>query len=64
VLQAGGDLDLTQKPLGTEGRGELRVQDFDRHGSVMFPVLRQEDRRHSSTAQLPLDRVAVSEGIT
>src|SRR5437870_5200005 len=64
MLQPGGDLDLAQKPLGAERGRDLGVQDLDRHRSAVFQVLRQEHRGHASTAQLPLDRVAVSEGLT
>ena len=64
MLQPGGGLDLAQKPLGAERRGELGVEDLDRHRSVVLQVLRQKHRRHAPTTQLPLDRVAVSEGLT
>ena len=64
VLQAGGDLDFPEKPLGAEGRGELRVQYFDRHRPAVFSVFREEHRRHAAAPELALDRVAVGERVT
>src|SRR5207248_2547273 len=64
VLQPGGDLDLAQEPLGAEGRREVRVQDLDRDRPMVLQVLREEHRRHAPATQLPLDRVAVGDGLT
>src|SRR5687768_8562214 len=61
MLQVRGELDLVEKPLGTEHRGELRVQDLDRDFAAVADVLREVHRRHSSGADLALDRVPLRE---
>src|SRR2546429_3504873 len=62
VLQPGRNLDLAQEPLGAEGRRQLRVQDLDRHRPVVLQIVGQEHGGHAAASQLPLHRVAVSEG--
>jgi hypothetical protein len=48
--------------LGAERGGEFRPQHLHRHLAVQLQVLGQVDGCHPTTADLPLDRVAVSEG--
>ena len=62
VLQVGGGLDFLQKSLDAEYRDQLRLQDLERHGAVMFPVLRQVHCGHAADAELSTDIVAVGQG--
>ena len=62
VIQPGGDLDLTQKPVGPEGRRQLGAEHLDRHLTVMLDVAREIDRRHAAPSQLALDGIAAGEG--
>jgi hypothetical protein len=63
VIEPGGELDLAQEALGPQGRGQLRPQHLDRDRAVMLLVLGEIDRGHPTAADLPLDRVAVGEGL-
>ena len=56
------DLDLADKPLGAERRGEFRPQDFHRHLAMVLQILGKVDRGHPARADLFLDGVAVGEG--
>ena len=40
VLEPGRRSDLAQEALGTERRGELRVQDLERHAPVVPEIVR------------------------
>ena len=62
VVEAGGDLDLAEEPLGTECRRELGVQHLDRDLPVVLQVGREIDGGHPAAAELTLDRVAPGEG--
>jgi hypothetical protein len=48
VLQASGDLDLAQKAVRPNGRGDLGPQDPNRDRPVQLDVLGQVDQRHST----------------
>src|SRR5918994_707778 len=61
MLEARGDLDLLEKALGTEDRGELRVQDLECNPAAVPNVLRQVDRSHAAGPELALDAVAIDE---
>lgn len=63
MLETGGDLDLPKEPFGAERGCELRVEHFDRDGPPVFPILCEEHRRHAPATELPLDRIAVGEGV-
>ena len=39
MLQLGGDLDLAQKALGSQGRRQLGPQHLDRHFTVVLQIL-------------------------
>ena len=62
VGQAGGRLDLPQKPLGAELGGEPREQHFDRDVAVMLGIASQVDRRHAAPPQHALQLVPPGEG--
>ena len=61
MLQVGDGLDLTQKPLGADHRGEFRSQHLDRDLTVVLEILRQVHRRHAPLTELALDAVAPAE---
>ena len=61
MLQAGGELDLAQEPLGAERRGELGMEHLEGDRAVVLEVLGQVDRRHAAAAELALERVAIGE---
>ena len=55
-------LDLAEKALRAERRGELGVQHLERDGPVMLEVLGKVDRSHPAAAELALERVAAGQG--
>ena len=59
VLQAGGEMDLAEKPIGSEGGGELGVEHLDRDGAIVLEVTREPDGGHASAAELALEGVPV-----
>ena len=61
MLKLGRRLDLSEKTLGAQGSGEIRVQDFYRDVALMAQVMREIDSRHSSDADLASDAIAVFE---
>ncbi len=61
VLQLRGDRDLTQKPVATNRRGEVGVEDLDRDHAPMTYIRGAIHRRHTAVADLALDRIAASE---
>ena len=62
VLQVGGGLDLAEKTLGADHRGELGSQHLDGDFAIVLEVLCEVHRGHATGAQLPLETVAVGEG--
>ena len=61
VLEAGGELDLTEEPLGADRGGEIRLEDLDRDRTPMLDVLGQEDRGHPPLADLAFEGVVTGE---
>src|SRR5262245_51273079 len=61
MLQIRGELDLLQKPLGPQHRGELRMQDLDRHVAAMPDVLGEIHGRHTALAELADQAVTIGE---
>jgi len=59
VVEAGRDLDLAQKALGTECCGKLGLEHLDGYFAMVLQVLGEVDRRHPAVAELALDCVAV-----
>jgi hypothetical protein len=62
MLEPGGERDLALKSLGTGARAQLRPDDLERDGTIVFKVTGQVDRGHAAASQLALERVAVAEG--
>ena len=63
MQETGGDLDLAQKSLGTDGIGELWPQNLQRDRTVVPEVVREEDQAHPAAPELTLDRVAPGQGV-
>jgi hypothetical protein len=63
MLEAGGELDFPQEPLWPERHRDLGMEHLQRDGAVVLQIPREVDDRHSPTAELPLDVVAVSKGL-
>src|SRR4051812_2806628 len=61
MMQPRRNLDLSQKPLGPNGRGEFGAQHLHRHPTAVLQVFREVHGGHSSLAQLANDAVAVGE---
>src|SRR4029078_9928128 len=61
MLKVCCELDLFQKPVGTENRGELGMKNLDRNASVVPRVLSEKDRCHSTATELPLDSIAITQ---
>ena len=61
VVEAGGDPDLVEEPLGTEHGGQLGPQHLERDLAVVLEILGEIDRGHPALTQLALDPVAVDE---
>ena len=63
MLQPSGEPDFLQEPLGPKRLREMRVQNLERDHPVVPEVAREIDRRHSTLAELALNRVAIAEGL-
>ena len=63
MLQAGRDLDLAEKAVAAKGRGQLGLQHLHRNLAAVPEVLRQVDGRHAPATELPLEQVAVTQGL-
>ncbi len=62
MLQVGGGLDLLQKPLGPDQRGDIGPEHLDRDFAIVAKVVGQVDGGHASGTQLALQGVAVGQG--
>jgi len=63
VLELRYDLDFVEKPVRPYCTGKLSVEYFDGEKTVMPAVLCKVDRGHAAAAELPLDHVAVAQGV-
>ena len=52
VMQLRGESNLALEPLGAEGRGEVRHEDFDRYFATVLDVVREIDDGHSTPPKL------------
>ena len=62
MLQVGGGFDFREETLGTDDCGWLRLEDLERHVTVVLQVLGEVHRRHPALTDLTLDAVAAFEG--
>ena len=60
MLQFCRELDLALESLGPDGRGKVRVQDFERDVAIMLGVEGEIDSGHAAPAELPFDAVFAS----
>jgi hypothetical protein len=59
VIESSGNADLAQKPLGSQGIAELRVEYLERHWACMLQVVREKHRSHATPADLTVEVVSV-----
>ena len=59
MREVSGDLDLAEKPLGTDGGGEFGPQDLHGNPAVVLQVPCEIDRGHAAAADFLLYGVAV-----
>ena len=64
MLQRGGRLDLGEKPLAAQRRGEIGVEHLDRDAAIVLHVVREVHGRHAAATELALDAVAIGERLT
>jgi hypothetical protein len=56
-----GELDLEQETLGADLGGDFRAQHLERNLAIVAEIVREEDDRHATFAELAADRVAAGE---
>jgi hypothetical protein len=61
MSQPGGEFDLAKKAVGSDFRGHLGSQDFERYVALMSQVLSEKDNSHSTLAKLALKCVSAFE---
>ena len=61
VGEAGGDLDLLQKPLDAEKGGEAGQENFERDAAPMLAVVREVHGSHAAAAEHLTELVALGE---
>ena len=64
MLETGGDLNLPEKAVRTECGDELLAQELDGNRTVVLKVAGEVDGGHSTPAELPLDHVAIAQGVS
>ena len=64
MCKARGDTDLAKEPLRPHRCRKLGPKHFDRDLAAVLLLFGQVHRRHAAGAQLPLDGIPGSEGIT
>ena len=57
------DLDLPEKAPAADRRRDLRLHDLHRHGTLVLRVAREIHGGHAAAAELPLDVVAIVQGV-
>ena len=61
VVEPGGELHFPDEPIVQQPRGNVRLQNLDRHGTPRMPLRRQVYPRHAPGADLAFHLVAGSE---
>jgi hypothetical protein len=61
MIQRRCELDLLEKPVGADHRGQVRTQDLEGDPALVLEVPGQEDRGHATPPELPLDFVLAFE---
>ena len=57
-----GDLDLAEKTLRSDDRGEVWTQHLEGHAPTVFYVMREKHGRHAAFTERTLDGVAAGKG--
>ena len=63
MVELGRDGDLAEEPLGAERVGKFRVEDLDRHLTVVLEIVGEVDGGHAALAELALEQVTVAQSI-
>ena len=63
MVQPGCELDLPQKPIGAERRGEIGMQNLECYEAFVLRILREIHGCHSTPAELAVDRVVIGERV-
>ena len=63
VGESSGEPDLAEEPLGAERVGEFRVEDLDRHLTIVLEIVGEVDGGHAALAELALEHIAIGEGL-
>src|SRR5690349_10674960 len=63
MLELGGDADLTEEALAGHAGHDRGVQDLDGHLAPQLAIAGQEHSGHAAPPRLPLDDVAVAQGV-
>src|SRR5215203_3056937 len=61
MVESRSKLYLSQEPIRTKRRREIRMENLQRNEPLVLSILREIDSRHSSTTELAVDRVRVGE---
>ena len=61
MLELRCNLDLPEKPLGTNDRGKLLAEHLERHLAMMFEVFGEVYDRHSAAAQFAAKPVPIGD---
>ena len=62
VVEASGERDLAQEPLGAERGSEFGLENFERNLARVLVILREVYRSHSATAKLAQNLVSPGKG--
>ena len=62
MVEAGGDLNLAQKPGGADLCGQIGAEHLHGDRPLVLEVVGEEDLGHAALTQLPLNPVARGEG--
>lgn len=57
--KVGSDFYFCEKSLRAKLNPDLTIQDLDCDHTIVFEVAREVDRRHPTSADLALDRIAI-----
>ncbi len=62
MLEPGGELDLAEEPVGTQGRRQLWVEHLEGDRPVVAQIVGEVNHGHAAAAELALDAVLVGKG--
>lgn len=59
VVERCGRLNFVKKPIKSNSRSQLRMQDFDSHGTIVLDVFGEKNRSHSATAHFAIENIPI-----